>query len=127
MAGIGILVCVTGQKHCEKLIREGAALAKQREGRVSVVHVAAQGDVFLGNPKEGEALEYLFRAAAAQGAEMAVLRASDVLDALTDFARERQVDCVVLGVGKGRTGSEFADQLRARLPGVEVRSIYTQD
>jgi len=122
---IKVLVCVTGQMTCERLIREGADIAAQLDGRVSVVHVAAQGAAILGNRREGEALEYLFRAADEVGADMTVLRADDVMDTLVDFAREQRVDCIVVGAGHGREGSDFAERLRVRLPSVEVRSVYT--
>ena len=123
---IKVLVCVTGQKTCERLIQEGAAIAKQLEGKVSVVHVAAQGSTILGNQREGEALEYLFRSAGEVGADMTVLRAEDVLDTLVSFAREQAVDCIVVGAGSGREGGDFAQRLRMRLPSVEVRSVYAQ-
>ena len=121
-----ILVCVTGQKTCDRLIQEGAAIAGELDGRVSVVHVAARGAAILGNHREGEALEYLFRAADEVGADMTVLRAEDALDALVDFARERQADCVVVGAASGREGGAFAERLRMRLPSAEVRSVYAQ-
>ena len=123
---IKVLVCVTGQKTCDRLIQEGAAIAGQLDGKVSVVHVAAKGAAILGNHREGEALEYLFRAADEVGADMTVLRAEDVMDTLVDFAREQQVDCIVVGAGRGREGGDFAEQLRMRLPSVEVRSVYAQ-
>ena len=123
---IRVLVCVTGQKTCERLIQEGAAIAGQLDGKVSVVHVAAKGAAILGNHREGEALEYLFRAADEVGADMTVLRAGDVLDTLVAFSREQQVDCIVVGVARGRDGGDFAERLRMRLPHVEVRSVYAQ-
>lgn len=122
---IKVLVCVTCQRTCDRLIEEGAIIAKQLDGKVSVMHVAAQGEAFLGSPKEGEALEYLYRAAEEVQADMTVLRADQVLDTVVAFAREQQVDCMVVGTGSGREGGAFAEQLRIRLPGVEVRSIYT--
>lgn len=121
---IKVLVCVTGQKTCERLIQEGSSIAKQFDGKVSVVHVAAQGSAILGNHHEGEALEYLFRAADEVGADMTVLRTEDTMDTLVTFAREQQADCIVVGTGSGRDGGDFAERLRLRLPSVEVRSIY---
>lgn len=118
-----VLVCVTGQKTCERLIQEGARIARQLEGKVSVVHVAAKGAAILGNQHEGEALEYLFRAADEVGAEMTVLRADDVLDTLVAFAGDQQVDCIVVGASRDRDSNAFAQRLRARLPNVELRSV----
>jgi len=123
---IRVLVCVTGQKTCERLIQEGAAIAGQFEGKVSVVHVAPKGAAILGNHHEGEALEYLFRAADEVDADMTVLRAGDVMDTLVHFACEQQVDCIVVGTAPGRDGDAFAQRLRARLPSVEVRSVFAQ-
>jgi K+-sensing histidine kinase KdpD len=127
MAGLRVLVCVTGQKSCVGLIQEGARIAGELEGTVSVVHVAAQGANFLGNPKEGEALEYLYRAAEEVGADMAVIRADDALDTLVTYTQEQQADCMVVGTGRGRQGNDFAEKLRLRLPGVEVFSVYTDE
>jgi K+-sensing histidine kinase KdpD len=121
-----VVVCVTGQRTCARLIQEGAALAKPADGKVSVVHVAEQGAAFLGSASEGEALEYLFRAADEVGADMTVLRAEDVMDTLATFAREREADCVVLGVGPGREYRDFTARLRTLLPDVEVYSVYAR-
>ncbi len=123
MAGLRVLVCVTGQMTCERLIQEGAQIAKELDGSVSVVHVAGHRTV-LGNPQEGEALEYLFRTADENGADMTVLRADDALDALVQYAVAQEADCIVVGMAQGKAGGSFAEQLRARLPSVEVRSVY---
>ncbi|MCL2545436.1 MAG: universal stress protein [Clostridia bacterium] len=123
---IRVLVCVTGQKTCERLIQEGARIAEQLDGKVSVVHVAPKGAAILGNHREGEALEYLFRTADDVGADMTVLRAGDAMDTLVAFAREQQVDCIVVGTARGREGGDFAERLRMRLPNVEIRSVYAQ-
>ena len=42
-----VMVCVTGQKNCERLIREGAQIASIREVGVHVVHVAHEGERFM--------------------------------------------------------------------------------
>jgi len=124
---ITVLVCVTGQKTCERLIREGALIAGQLEGKVSVVHAAPKGAAILGNDREGEALEYLFRAADEVDADMTVLRAGDVMDTLIAFARERQADCIVVGTAPGKDGDAFARRLRVSLPNVEVRSVFAHE
>ena len=42
-----VMVCVTGQKNCERLIREGAQIAAIREVGVHVVQVAHEGERFM--------------------------------------------------------------------------------
>ena len=44
-----VLVCVTGQKSCERLIEEGASIAQEHNIELSVVHVAKTGNNFLGS------------------------------------------------------------------------------
>lgn len=123
-----VMVCVTGQKTCERLIREGARIAAEIEGEVHVVHVATGGAPFMGvSPEqEAEALEYLFRRAQEYGADMEVVRADSAVDALVRLAQEHDVDCVVLGAARGRGAQDFAVQLRSRLPHADVRVVYDE-
>lgn len=127
MNEVKILVCVTGQKNCTRLIEEGARLARELDGSVSVVHVAPAGETILGNPKEFEAIEWLYHTAKEAGADMAVLRAEHVQDVLVRYAQEQHADLVVLGIGTRRGSNSLAEQLRARLPGVEIRTVMTQE
>ena len=58
MAGTGcILVCVTRQVSCERLIRQGAEMAHVAGAALNILHVAPNGTALLGNPSEGEALD----------------------------------------------------------------------
>jgi len=93
-----IMVCVTRQKTCARLIARGAELAKQQQtDALHVVHAVRVGDNFLNNPFQGEALEYLFEQAQSCNAELSVLRANDVVDALVDHAKTNRVTCIVIG------------------------------
>jgi K+-sensing histidine kinase KdpD len=75
MASAGcVLVCVTRQVSCERLIRLGADIAKKSGQSLNVVHVAATGASLLGNPSESEALDFLFTSAKQHGADLSVLR-----------------------------------------------------
>lgn len=123
-----VMVCVTGQKTCERLIREGARIADEQGGSVHVVHVAMQNSAFLasGVAQEAEALEYLFRCAQSCSAEISVLRSNDALKTLTKFAQSNGISHIVLGVAAGRNGSRFADTLSASLPHVQVLPIYAE-
>lgn len=123
-----VMVCVTGQKTCERLIHEGARIAREIDGEVKVVHVATGGAPFMGvSPaQEAEALEYLFRRAQECGADMEVVRADSAVDALCGLAMQHDVDCVVLGAARGRGAQDFAEQLRSRLPRTDVRVVIDE-
>ncbi len=112
------MVCVTVQKTCERLIREGA---KQAGGAgLSVVHVARNGAKLLGGGTEGEALEYLFRIAREYGAEMEMIRAEDVVETVVDLVKQNSIECVVVGAGGTSGAYDFSGQIRARMPGVAI-------
>ena len=115
-----VMVCVTGQKNCERLIREGAQIAAIREVGVHVVHVAHEGERFMGSAEnEAEALEYLLRRSN-DVADMTVLHAKDPKGALCEYAQRNRIGCVVLGVAPGPDALAFARALEAKLPGVEI-------
>jgi len=91
------MVCVTKQKTCVKLIKSGVKIKEQRGGALFVVHVAPTGWNFLGNSKEGEALDYLFEISKSVGADMTVLRSSEVVKTIVDFCEKNNITIVVLG------------------------------
>jgi len=92
-----ILVCVTQQKTCERLIIKAVALRNEYKGNIYVIHVAKDGLHFLDNPKEGEALQYLFEIAKSIGADLSVLKSNNVIKCIADFAHEKEINCIVLG------------------------------
>ncbi|AOT72188.1 universal stress protein [Geosporobacter ferrireducens] len=92
-----IMVCVTQQKTCERLIRRGAELRDAYDGELFVIHVAKEGWNFLGKTKEGDALEYLFQKSKSYGANLTVVRSHDVLETLKDLAEKHDIDLIVLG------------------------------
>lgn len=116
-----VMVCVTGQKTCERLIKEGARIADIHGVEVHVVHVAHEGEHFMGSGEnEAEALEYLLRRSNEVGADMTVLHAKDPKAALCDYATKHEIGVVVLGVAPGTNALDFARDLEARLPGVDI-------
>ncbi|MEF9934053.1 MAG: universal stress protein [Clostridium sp.] len=92
-----IMVCVTQQKTCERLISSGAALKKEIGSDLFVIHVVRERDNFLYNDSEPDALQYLFNVSKEAGAELTVLRSDDVVDTLKEFARDRSIGHIVLG------------------------------
>ena len=74
MENTHVLVCVTGQKNCERLISAGARRAEKLEAGLMVLHVAREDEHVMGSPSEAEALQYLFEKSAEQGGDMRVVR-----------------------------------------------------
>lgn len=122
-----VLACVTGQKSCEKLIVEGARIAREMGGELSVLHVATKTGSMLGYPVEGDAIEYLYQISSENGADMTVMRASDVVEAIVDFVKKKGVTIVLMGAGKRGTGGDFAYQLSARLPDVIFQTAQSYE
>jgi K+-sensing histidine kinase KdpD len=91
-----IMVCVTQQKSCERLIKRGAELCKPQD-ELYVVHVVKENWRYFGKLKEADALEYLFDISKAYEAALSVIKHTDIELALTRFAMEHQVDMVVMG------------------------------
>lgn len=114
-----IMVCVTNQNSCDRLITRGVERGSACEADLHVVHCVHTNRNFLGTPFEGDAIEYLFTAAQLAGAELTLLRAPDVEDALVDYAEKNNISIMILGAsGPGGPDSIIA-RLQRRLPEVE--------
>lgn len=122
-----VLVCVTGQKTCERLIVEGAKKARELGADLSVVHVARkEGSWLIGNAaSEGEALEYLYKISTEHGADMTVIRADDVLSTLAAHARKVGAVMMVLGA-PAKGDAEFVRDLQLRLPEMEFHVVFAR-
>ncbi len=119
-----ILVCVTKQKTCERLIRSAHNILLQSGGQLFVLHVARNDWNFLDNAKEGEALEYLFNISKSVGANLTVLRSDNIVQTIVDFARENDINCVILGESPDkRSENQFRSKLAAMLNDVEIKVI----
>lgn len=127
MEALHVLVCVTGQKTCERLIAEGDRLARELGAELSVVHVAKQGAGLLGgNVAEAEALEYLFQISSEHGADMAVIRSDDVAPTITHHARKLGATVMVLGSPR-KEQQDFTRELKSHLTDVEFHIVYTEE
>lgn len=114
-----IMVCVTRQVTCERLIRHGAELAEQLDAELLVAHVIRPEERALGNADEGEALEMLSTLTFEYGGEMCMLRAPDVFAGLAECASSNAVDLMV--IGSSPEGAEAVSRrLRELLPKVNL-------
>jgi len=117
------MVCVTSQRSCDKLIARGIerAGAGDPPAFLHVVHCVETGRNFMNTPYEADAIEYLFTAAQLAGAELSLVRADNVDDALVNYAENHGIQLIILGAGAagGANREPINLRLQRRLPGVE--------
>lgn len=92
-----IMVCVTQQKLCKRLIHRAHALKKHEDDELYVIHVVKENWKYFGQLKEADALEYLFDSAKEFGAALNVFKAKDIEGTLAQFAEKEGVDVIVMG------------------------------
>ncbi|MGV8146640.1 MAG: universal stress protein UspA [Alkaliphilus sp.] len=122
-----VAVCVTQQKTCERLIKVGVKIREKTKGELYVLHVAPEGFNFLGNSKEGEALEYLFDISKAADAQMIVLRSSKIIETIDKFCKDNEISKIILGESQERKPEKcMIPKLRKKLKkSVEIEVIPT--
>jgi len=121
-----VMVCVTQQKTCERLILEGHKLIKSEEDKLYVIHVVSERENFLEYANDGEALEYLFNVSKKVGADLTVLRSKDVLKAIIDFAKSNHITHIVMGTPQNKGLGEKVGiglQLQNNLPDVKFITL----
>lgn len=116
-----VMVCVTRQKNCERLIKYGKKISDKLNGKLYVIHVAKTGTSFLGNPDESEALEFLYQASNNAGADMAVLRSDNVVNTMIKFAKDNNIAHIVLGEPpKGKSDNTIIEDMEKSLPDTKL-------
>lgn len=95
-----IMVCVTQQKLCKRLIHRAYALKEHEDDELYVIHVVKENWRYFGKLKEADALEYLFDSAKKYGAALNVFKAKDIEGKLAEFAEKESVDVIVMGESK---------------------------
>lgn len=119
-----ILVCVTQQKTCERLIRKAAEYARIDKSNLFVIHVAKNSWNFLDNIKEGEALEYLFAISKSVGANLSVLKSDDIVKTISDYVVENKIECIVMGESpEDHKENNFYKELKAAINEVDIKVI----
>ena len=78
-----ILVCVTQQKNCERLINRAVSIGRGT-ATIHVIHVVLEENNFMNTSHESEALEYLFGVSKSVGASLSVIKASNITDAIAE-------------------------------------------
>lgn len=119
-----ILVCITQQKTCERLIRKAVELRGELGGNLFVIHVAKNEWNLLNNKTEGEALEYLFGISKSVGANLTVLKSENTAKTLADFARQNKINLIIMGESPD-SGKEniLRNELQKLAGDVEIRVV----
>lgn len=111
-----VMVCVTQQKTCDRLIRYGHEFLGNEKGELFIIHVAHYELYFLGNSKEGEALEYLYEKALEYGANLTVVRSNDVLETLETLVEKNNITHIIVGEsGEIENKSNMVNRLQKRI------------
>lgn len=113
-----IMVCVTKQKTCQRLIDYGKKLRKSDDDQLFVIHIANSDDSFLDNSEEGEALEFLYEKARDAGASLTVEKSDDVMKTLIDIVDRNGITEVITGQSGEKEGRDsFLDRFNEYLAG----------
>lgn len=117
-----VMVLVTMQRMCARLIRLGADQALKENRSLKVVHVTGPEESSEGQAKiDAQTLNYLYALANEAGAEMCLLTSSVPVTAIAQYAVENQVGHIIMGGGHQAQG--IAQTLCEMLPGVAVAVV----
>lgn len=117
-----IMVCVTQQKTCERLIQKGNYLKKDENDNLFVIHVVNENDKLLNTYSDGDALEYLFGITKVLGAELIIERSKNIINTIVNFAKEKKINIIVIGKSPDKD-SVFEEKLRRKLKDVNIIAI----
>lgn len=115
-----VLVCVTDQESCDRLIYAGRALAHLEGIDLKVICV---------RPKKAERwlasdeVEYLFNVAKELEAEMLVFFNDNAAETVAAYVREGGVSYVLVGMPPEPDNSIFITTLKDQCPGVPVITV----
>jgi K+-sensing histidine kinase KdpD len=117
-----VLVLVTLQRACARLIRSGGDMALKQHCPLHVLHVAvADGEQDSAHALDSQTLDYLYALSGEAGAEMTVLSAEVAVTAIAEFVKKISARQIVMGSGEFACG--MAETLSELLPGIQVMII----
>lgn len=114
-----VLVCVTRQISCERLIRAGAAIAEQQGMELKVINVCPEKECSKPDP---EAMEYLYTCCKNVGADMDIVFSDNPGMVTAAYAMKNNSRIIVTGF-PGEKSSGFIASLRALLPKAVISMV----
>ena len=118
-----VLVCVTGQLQCARLIRKGRELADEQGAKLLVLHVRTRQKTLMGSPDITAVLNQLYAEARDADAEMEIITSPDVEKTITDFVRTQQVSSIVIGASPRDARPPMSDRLQALMPDLQIITV----
>lgn len=114
-----VLVCVTGQYDCDRLINKGFELAVEMgcDMHVLCVHAPVSNAGFL-----SDEIEYLYQTAKNLCADMTIAFSDDPAYTATDFAKKVNARLIITGMPDNKPNG-FVDKLSACLPKTTIKMV----
>ncbi|WKV08042.1 universal stress protein [Thermoanaerobacterium sp. CMT5567-10] len=91
-----IMVCVTPQKSCRRLVERGAERARETNGEFCVVYVNKNNNIYK-DLKEHKILIELFEMAQKLGGRVSILVGRKISDTLAEFANKNDITEIIVG------------------------------
>ncbi len=113
-----VLVCVTDQRACERLIAYGAGIAERENAELLILNV--QNRTFQADVRS-DALEYLFQIANRYHADMSVFYNADPIRISNDFISRRNI--IQLITGMPTDDGHFVINLQQMFPHIPLDMI----
>lgn len=95
-----VMVCVTPQKSCERLIKRGAERARERNGQFVVIYVNKK-QALNKDLKDHKILLELFELAKKLGGTVSILTGEEVYATLANFSKENKITHIIVGKSLG--------------------------
>lgn len=114
-----VLVCVTAQKSCRRIIECGNKLAEQNHAKMKVISIFPRKSCFAPNP---DALEVLNETAMEYNAEMVVAFHDNPAERIREEILRDKIEMLVTGI-PGKNSSDFISELHNQNPQTEIYMI----
>ena len=115
-----VLVCVTDQETCSRLIYAGRRLADIKNIPLKVICVQPKK---AANWLASEEVEYLFNLSKKLDAEMIVIFNDHPVEATADYIRKNKVNFVIVGTPPQPGHSVFISELEDKFPQTPVITV----
>ncbi|XOQ43847.1 MAG: Universal stress protein [Clostridium sp.] len=114
-----VLVCVTGQRDCDRLIRVGKEIADNQD---VPLHVLCVQPTSAGFDTDSEELEYLRQTAKNADAEMSVYFHDDAPLMAAGFAKSIHATHIVTGMAEAPVNG-FVEMIHSLLPKIPISMV----